>query len=164
MTMDALSHFLRMAWSQRQFSPHWPPRFLSWRLWPPGRPRCPGGSRRLICCRPCAVRRKAEFACHTRLFVRPSSKQALFPRRRCTHARGVGLPSVLSASAFNYAKGKVYGVEFTTPYAAGGLTACGNVAWSEAQGKDINSAEFLFDPDKLTYAQNHWIYLDHDQG
>ena len=34
---------------------------------------------------------------------------------------------------------------------------------SEAQGKNWNSAQFLFDPNDLAYVQNHWIYLDHDQ-
>ena len=38
-----------------------------------------------------------------------------------------------------------------------------NLAYSVAQGKDWNSAQFLFDPKDLTYVQNHWIYLDHDQ-
>ena len=35
--------------------------------------------------------------------------------------------------------------------------------WSVAQGEDWNSAQFLFDPADLAYAQNHWISLDHDQ-
>ena len=69
----------------------------------------------------------------------------------------------LILSAFNYDKGKVYGVEFTTSYASGGFSGYANVAYSVAQGKDWSSAQFLFDPDDLTYVQNHWIYLDHDQ-
>jgi len=42
----------------------------------------------------------------------------------------------LILSAFNYQKGKVYGVEFTASYAAGGFSAYANLARSEAQGKD----------------------------
>ena len=69
----------------------------------------------------------------------------------------------LILSAFNYAKGRVYGVEFTGSYDQGGFSAYANVAWSVAQGKDWESAQFLFDPNDLAYVQNHWIYLDHDQ-
>jgi outer membrane receptor protein involved in Fe transport len=69
----------------------------------------------------------------------------------------------LILSAFNYAKGKVYGVEFTGNYAHGGFSTYANVAWSVAQGEDWNSAQFLFDPNDAAYVQNHWVYLDHDQ-
>jgi outer membrane cobalamin receptor len=69
----------------------------------------------------------------------------------------------LILSAFNYAKGKVYGVEFTTSYATGGFSTYANVAYSVAQGEDWSSAQFLFSPADLAYVQNHWIYLDHDQ-
>jgi outer membrane receptor protein involved in Fe transport len=69
----------------------------------------------------------------------------------------------LILSAFNYAKGEVYGVEFTGNYTHGGFSAYGNVALSKAQGQTWSSAQFLFDPADLAYVQNHWIYLDHDQ-
>lgn len=69
----------------------------------------------------------------------------------------------LILSAFNYAKGRVYGVEFTSSYTHGGFSTYANLAWSVAQGEDWNSAQFLFSPADLAYVQNHWIYLDHDQ-
>jgi len=73
----------------------------------------------------------------------------------------------LILSAFNYAKGEVYGVEFTGSYNQGGFSAYANVAYSVAQGQDWNSAQFLFGPDgpgtDLAYVRTHWIYLDHDQ-
>ena len=69
----------------------------------------------------------------------------------------------LILSAFNYAKGRVYGTEFTVSYVTNGLSAYANVAYSVAQGKDWSSAQFLFDPADLAYVKNHWIYLDHDQ-
>jgi outer membrane receptor protein involved in Fe transport len=73
----------------------------------------------------------------------------------------------LILSAFNYAKGRIYGVEFTGSYNQGGFSAYANVAWSQAQGEDWESAQFLFGPGgpgtPLGYVQNHWIYLDHDQ-
>jgi outer membrane receptor for ferrienterochelin and colicin len=69
----------------------------------------------------------------------------------------------LILSAFNYAKGKVYGVEFTTSCTTGGFSSYANVAYSVAQGEDWSSAQFLFDPADLAYVRNHWIYLDHEQ-
>jgi outer membrane receptor protein involved in Fe transport len=69
----------------------------------------------------------------------------------------------LILSAFNYAKGRIYGVEFTGSYNQGGFSAYANLAWSQAYGEDWESAQFLFSPGDLAYVQNHWIYLDHDQ-
>ncbi len=69
----------------------------------------------------------------------------------------------LILSAFNYEKGRVYGLEFTTSYETNGFTAYGNVAYSVAQGQNWDSAQFLFAPADIAYVQNHWIYLDHDQ-
>jgi outer membrane receptor protein involved in Fe transport len=69
----------------------------------------------------------------------------------------------LVLSAFNYAKGEVYGTEFTGSYNIGGFSTYANIAYSVAKGEDWNSAQFLFDPTDAAYVQNHWIYLDHDQ-
>jgi outer membrane receptor protein involved in Fe transport len=69
----------------------------------------------------------------------------------------------LILASFNYAEGRVYGVEFTSSYTTGGFSTYANVAYSVAQGQNWSSAQFLFDPGDLAYVQNHWIYLDHDQ-
>jgi outer membrane receptor protein involved in Fe transport len=70
----------------------------------------------------------------------------------------------LILSSFNYTQGKVGGVEFTASYAKGGFSSYANVAYSVAQGKGAQSAQFLW-PDQATvnYVNNNWIYLDHDQ-
>jgi outer membrane receptor protein involved in Fe transport len=70
----------------------------------------------------------------------------------------------LILSAFNYALGEVYGLEFTGSYSHGGFTTYLNLAHSVAKGEDWSSAEFLFDPADLAYVKNHWIFLDHDQA
>ena len=70
----------------------------------------------------------------------------------------------LILSAFNYARGEIYGLEFSSSYSAGGFTAYLNLAHSVAKGEDWNSSEFLFDPSDLAYVRNHWIFLDHDQA
>jgi len=69
----------------------------------------------------------------------------------------------LILSAFNYAKGEVYGVEFTGSYTKGGFSTYANLAYSVAKGEDWNSSQFLFSPSDLAYVKNHWIHLDHDQ-
>ncbi len=69
----------------------------------------------------------------------------------------------LILSPFNYAQGRVYGVEFTATYTIGGFSTFANVAWSVAQGKNITSSQFLFASNDLVYIHDHWVYLDHDQ-
>jgi outer membrane cobalamin receptor len=69
----------------------------------------------------------------------------------------------LILSAFNYARGRIYGVEFTGSYVTGGFSTYANVSLSKAQGEDWSSAQFLFNPNDLAYVKNHWIALDHDQ-
>jgi len=69
----------------------------------------------------------------------------------------------LLLSAFNYAKGQIYGLEATASYNHGGFSAYLNLAHAVARGEDWSSSQFLFDPNDLAYVKNHWIALDHDQ-
>jgi outer membrane receptor protein involved in Fe transport len=70
----------------------------------------------------------------------------------------------LILSAFNYAKGEVYGLEFSGSYSSGGFTTYLNLSHSVALGQDWNSSEFLFSPADLAYVKDHRIFLDHDQA
>lgn len=72
-----------------------------------------------------------------------------------------GAPIILTP--FNYREGEVKGVEFTASYARGAFSSYLNLAISKAQGKDIVSSQFNFDPADLAYIANHFIYVDHDQ-
>ncbi|MFW7266462.1 TonB-dependent receptor [Gluconacetobacter sp. Hr-1-5] len=72
-----------------------------------------------------------------------------------------GSPIILSA--FNYRRGQVHGYEFATNYEHGPFSVYGNFSWSRAIGKDINTAQWNFDPDDLAYIQHRWVHLDHDQ-
>jgi outer membrane receptor for ferrienterochelin and colicins len=72
-----------------------------------------------------------------------------------------GAPIILTP--FNYRQGRVKGVEFTAGYAKGAFSSYLNLAISKAQGKDIVSSQFNFDPADLAYIANHFIYVDHDQ-
>jgi outer membrane receptor protein involved in Fe transport len=73
-----------------------------------------------------------------------------------------GAPIILTP--FNYAKGKQYGIEFTGNYVDGGFMAYGNLAFQHAVGENIISSQFQFDPGDLTYIQDHYIHLDHEQA
>lgn len=64
---------------------------------------------------------------------------------------------------FNYAKGRVWGVEFTGSYTHENIYAYENFAYSVAQGTQVESGQFNFAPDELKYISSHYIFLDHDQ-
>ena len=64
---------------------------------------------------------------------------------------------------FNYAKGYAAGVELTNSYRKGPFGAYLNIAWAQAEGTNINSAQFNFGADELKYIATHYIYLDHNQ-
>ena len=64
---------------------------------------------------------------------------------------------------FNYAKGRVWGVEFTGSYTHENIYAYENFAYSVAQGTQVESGQFNFTPGELSYINSHYIFLDHDQ-
>lgn len=66
-------------------------------------------------------------------------------------------------SAFNYDKGKVYGLELSGAYRNHGWSAYGNVSLSRALGQGIETGQFNFAQDELDYIATHWVHLDHDQ-
>ena len=72
-----------------------------------------------------------------------------------------GAPIILTP--FNYERGRIKGVEANLNYSHGPWRAYANFAYAKAQGRNITSSQFSFDPADLAYIQNHYIYLDHDQ-
>jgi outer membrane receptor protein involved in Fe transport len=72
-----------------------------------------------------------------------------------------GAPIILTA--FNYAQGRVGGIEGTASYDRGPWSIYGNLAYSRAMGKNIVSAQFNFAPDELAFISQNFIHLDHDQ-
>lgn len=71
--------------------------------------------------------------------------------------------AALIFSPFNYARGRVRGVEFTSDYTNGSFSAYLNVSSSRAMGKDVVTGQYNFDQDELGYIATHWVHLDHDQ-
>ena len=73
-----------------------------------------------------------------------------------------GAPIILTP--FNYQKGYIRGVEFSSNVAKGPFSAYVNLALNKAQGKTIDSAQANFDPGDLAYIATNYIYLDHIQA
>jgi outer membrane receptor protein involved in Fe transport len=64
---------------------------------------------------------------------------------------------------FNYAKGRIYGVEQTSSFTRENLYLYENFDYSVAQGTQVESGQFNFEADELKYISDHYIFLDHDQ-
>lgn len=71
--------------------------------------------------------------------------------------------NALIYSAFNYAKGRIYGLDFTASYREKALSSYVNISFTHARGTQVETGQFNFDPDKLAYIANHWVHLDHEQ-
>jgi outer membrane receptor protein involved in Fe transport len=72
-----------------------------------------------------------------------------------------GAPIILTP--FNYLTGRQYGLEFTGTYQQGDFSSYANAAYERADGRDIVSSQFQFDPGDLAYIADHYIPLDHQQ-
>ncbi|OOG60669.1 TonB-dependent receptor [Rhodanobacter sp. B05] len=71
--------------------------------------------------------------------------------------------AALIYSTFNYAQGRVKGLEFTANYAQGPLSAYFNASLGKAIGERIITSQYNFSPEDLAYIDGHYIFLDHDQ-
>jgi outer membrane receptor protein involved in Fe transport len=71
--------------------------------------------------------------------------------------------NALIYSAFNYAQGRVAGIEWSANYRQGPLAANLNLTRAVAQGRGLETGQFNFPFTELTYINNHWVHLDHDQ-
>ena len=66
-------------------------------------------------------------------------------------------------SAFNFEKGRIFGLELSASYKDAGLSAYANLGFTSARGKGIETGQFNFDQAELDYIQTHWVHLDHEQ-
>ena len=71
--------------------------------------------------------------------------------------------AALIFSPFNYAHGRIRGVELSATYTNGNLSAYLNVASNRAMGKQVVTGQYNFEQDELDYIATHWVHLDHDQ-
>jgi outer membrane receptor protein involved in Fe transport len=70
--------------------------------------------------------------------------------------------SAVILSPFSYRQGRVYGSELSTTYKRGPFSTFANFSYVVTSARDINSAQFEFPNDELTYVQTHNIELDHE--
>jgi outer membrane receptor protein involved in Fe transport len=71
--------------------------------------------------------------------------------------------SALIFAPFNYATGRIYGVEFSGNWRSGGTSAYLNAAYGSARGRHIISGQYNFAPEELAAIAAGYIHLDHDQ-
>lgn len=71
--------------------------------------------------------------------------------------------SAMIFTPFNYAQGRIYGVELSATYQRRHWSGYLNLARATAMGKGIVSSQYNFDAAELNYIATHWIHLDHDQ-
>jgi outer membrane receptor protein involved in Fe transport len=71
--------------------------------------------------------------------------------------------NALIYSAFNFEKGRIYGIEFSGSYKDERFSAYANVGLSSARGLGLETGQFNFDADELEYISNNWAHLDHEQ-
>ncbi len=64
---------------------------------------------------------------------------------------------------FNYKYGKIHGGEVTMAYDQGPFTAYWNIGYTRALGEHVESSQFNFGPDEISYITNHFIFLDHNE-
>ena len=84
--------------------------------------------------------------------------------RQVAHLQDEGqFGNALIYSAFNFEKGRIYGLELSASYKEKQLSAYANVSLTSARGKGIETGQFNFDADELAYIQNNWVHLDHEQ-
>lgn len=66
-------------------------------------------------------------------------------------------------SSFNYARGKIHGLELTGNFDRGAWNLYGNVTYLSAKAKDVVTGQYNFDPNELAYIHDHYIRVDHAQ-
>ncbi len=72
-----------------------------------------------------------------------------------------GAPIILTP--FNFAKGRVRGINLYANYQRGPWLVYANFAMAKGQARQIESGEFAFSASQLAYIAAHYIHLDHDQ-
>lgn len=71
--------------------------------------------------------------------------------------------AALIFSPFNYARGRVWGIEYSENYDESDFSQYFNLAYSRALGNTVESGQYNFGSDELAYIADHYIHLDHDQ-
>ena len=71
--------------------------------------------------------------------------------------------NALIYSAFNYARGRIYGLDFSATWRDRDFSAYMNLGFNHARAKQVETGQFNFDDDELAYINSNWVHLDHEQ-
>ncbi|HTH95354.1 MAG TPA: TonB-dependent receptor [Rhodocyclaceae bacterium] len=88
---------------------------------------------------------------------------AYFKHSQNTIDEGQFGPALL-LTPFNYAEGRIYGMELTANYKSDNFSAYANVARNVSKARNIVSGQYLFEQDELAYAASNWVNVDHEQA
>lgn len=71
--------------------------------------------------------------------------------------------NALIYSAFNYAQGRIYGLDLAANYKDKRWSAYANLGLAHARARQVETGQFNFGQDELDYIASHWVHLDHEQ-
>ena len=84
--------------------------------------------------------------------------------RRVSHLQDEGqFGNALIFSAFNFAKGRISGVDLSASYRDKSLSGYVNVGLARARGKTVETGQFNFDQAELNFINANYVHLDHEQ-
>ncbi len=84
--------------------------------------------------------------------------------RQVRHLQDEGqFGNALIYSAFNFDRGRSYGLDLTASYQGDRLSAYLNVGLESARGRGVETGQFNFADDELAFIDSHWVHLDHEQ-
>ncbi len=84
--------------------------------------------------------------------------------RKVRHLQDEGqFGSAFIYSAFNYDRGRIYGLELSASYKDSRWSGYANVALSAARGKGVETGQFNFDQEELDAISRNYVHLDHEE-
>lgn len=85
--------------------------------------------------------------------------------RQVSHLQDEGqFGKALVYSAFNFAQGRIYGLDLSATYKDKALSGYLNLGFSHARARQIETGQFNFDAAEQDYINSHWVHLDHEQS
>ncbi|MGS0757260.1 TonB-dependent receptor domain-containing protein, partial [Roseateles sp. GG27B] len=85
--------------------------------------------------------------------------------REISHLQDEGqFGNALIYSAYNYAKGRIYGLDFAANFRDRSFSSYLNIGFTHARGTQIETGQFNFGASELAFIADHWVHLDHEQS
>jgi outer membrane receptor protein involved in Fe transport len=71
--------------------------------------------------------------------------------------------NALIYSAFNFARGRIFGLDLSATYHDRDLSGYFNLGFTHARATQIETGQFNFDANELAFIAGNWVHLDHEQ-